>query len=59
MPNLRPCKPLDLPMKVAKAFVKDMRACFNEPDAIERDEIAGNCRRSGNTRYGKAHHRHH
>jgi hypothetical protein len=33
-------KPLDLPMQVAKAFVKDMRAFHAEPDAIKRDEIA-------------------
>ena len=36
-----PQKPLDLPMKVAKAFVKDMRAYFAEPNTIKRDEIAG------------------
>jgi hypothetical protein len=35
-----PLKPLDLPMEVAKAFVKDMRAYFAEPNAIKRDEIA-------------------
>jgi hypothetical protein len=33
-------KPLDLPMEVAKAFVRDMRAYFAEPNAIKRDEIA-------------------
>jgi hypothetical protein len=33
-------KPLDVPMEVAKAFVKDMRAYFAEPNAIKRDEIA-------------------
>jgi hypothetical protein len=33
-------KPLDLPMEVAKAFAKDMRAYFNESSAIKRDEIA-------------------
>jgi hypothetical protein len=33
-------KPLDLPMQVAKAFVKDMRAYHAEPNAIKRDEIA-------------------
>ena len=33
-------KPFDLPMEVAKAFVKDMRAYFAEPNAIKRDEIA-------------------
>jgi hypothetical protein len=36
-----PRKPLDLPMKVAKAFIKDMRAFHAEPNAITRDEIAG------------------
>jgi hypothetical protein len=36
-----PKKPLDLPMKVAKAFVKDMKLYFAEPNAIKRDEIAG------------------
>jgi hypothetical protein len=29
-----------LPPKVAKAFVKDMRAYQAEPNAIKRDEIA-------------------
>jgi hypothetical protein len=29
-----PQKPLDLPMKVAKAFVKDMKLFFAEPNAI-------------------------
>jgi hypothetical protein len=33
-------KPLDLPMQVAKAFVRDMRAFHAEPNAIKRDEIA-------------------
>jgi hypothetical protein len=33
-------KPLDLPMAVAKNFVRDMRAYFAEPNAIKRDEIA-------------------
>jgi hypothetical protein len=33
-------KPFDLPMEVAKAFVKDMRAFHAEPNAIKRDEIA-------------------
>jgi hypothetical protein len=28
-------------MKVAKAFIKDMRAFLAEPNAIKRDEIAG------------------
>jgi hypothetical protein len=36
-----PRKPLDLPMQVAKAFIKDMRAFHVEPNAIKRDEIAG------------------
>src|SRR5271156_5069343 len=35
-----PSKPLDLPMQVAKQFVKDMRAFHAEPNAIKRDEIA-------------------
>jgi hypothetical protein len=35
-----PLKPLDLPVQVAKAFVKDMRAYYAEPNAIKRDEIA-------------------
>ncbi len=33
-------KPFDLPMQVAKQFVKDMRAYHAEPNAIKRDEIA-------------------
>jgi hypothetical protein len=33
-------KPLDLPMQVAKAFLKDMPAYFAGPNAIKRDEIA-------------------
>jgi hypothetical protein len=33
-------KPLDLPLQVAKAFIKDMRAFFAEENAIKRDEIA-------------------
>ena len=28
-------------MKVVRAFVKDMKAYFAEPNAIKRDEIAG------------------
>jgi hypothetical protein len=36
-----PQKPLDLPMQVAKAFAKDMKLYFAEPNAIKRDEIAG------------------
>ena len=35
-----PSKPLDLPMQVAKAFIKDMKAFHAEPNAIKRDEIA-------------------
>ena len=35
-----PRKPLDLPMQVARQFVKDMRAYHAEPNAIKRDEIA-------------------
>jgi hypothetical protein len=35
-----PRKPLDLPMQVANAFLKDMRAFHAEPNAIEQDEIA-------------------
>ena len=34
-----PQKPLDLPMKVAKAVVKDMKLYFAESNAIKRDEI--------------------
>jgi hypothetical protein len=32
--------PLDLPLDVAMALVKDMRAFDAEPNAIKRDEIA-------------------
>jgi hypothetical protein len=32
-------KPQDLPMQIAKAFLKDMRAYHVEHDAIERAEI--------------------
>jgi hypothetical protein len=32
--------PLDLPLDVAMAFVKDMRAFLAEPNAIKRDELA-------------------
>jgi hypothetical protein len=35
-----PRKPFDLPMQIAKAFVKDMRAYHAERNAIKRDEIA-------------------
>ena len=44
-------KPLDLPMAVAKNFVRDMRAYFAEPNAIKRDEIAARqIQRSGSTK---------
>jgi hypothetical protein len=33
-------KPIELPPKVAKPFVADMRAYFAVKDSIERDEIA-------------------
>jgi len=36
MPN----KPIELPPAIAQAFVKDMRAFFEEENAIKRDEIA-------------------
>jgi hypothetical protein len=32
--------PFNLPPEVAQRFVVDMRAYFNEPNAIKRDEIA-------------------
>jgi hypothetical protein len=34
-------KPIELPPKVAKTFVKHMRAYYAEPSAIKRDKIAG------------------
>jgi hypothetical protein len=37
---MKPRKPLDLPMQMAKALIKDMRAFHAEPNAIKRDEIA-------------------
>jgi hypothetical protein len=43
-------------MKVAKAFVKDMKLYFAEPNAIKRDFIAGlqlQALRPYNPRYGK------
>jgi hypothetical protein len=49
-------KPLDLPMEVAKAFAKDMKAYFAEPNAIKRDEIAARqlqALRRYNPRWGK------
>lgn len=33
-------KPLELPIEIAKAFVRDMRAYHAEKGAIKRDEIA-------------------
>src|ERR1700751_3826888 len=36
-----PQKPIELPPKVAKIFVKYMRAYYAEPGAIKRDKIAG------------------
>ena len=35
-----PSKPIDLPLEIAKAFVRDMRAYHAEKGAIRRDEIA-------------------
>jgi hypothetical protein len=35
-----PRKPIELPLAIARAFVKDMRASFAEENAIKRDEIA-------------------
>ena len=32
--------PLDLPIAVAHAFLKDMKAYFAEEDRLKRDEIA-------------------
>ena len=43
-------------MKVAKAFVKDMKLYFAEPNTIKRDFIAGlqlQALRPYNPRYGK------
>jgi hypothetical protein len=36
-----PCKPIELPAKVAKTFVKHMLAFYAEKNAIKRDQIAG------------------
>jgi hypothetical protein len=36
-----PSKPIDLPPKVAKTFVKHMQAYYAERSAIKRDKIAG------------------
>ena len=38
--SLMPSKPLDVPMQVAKAFARDMRAYHVERDAVKRAEIA-------------------
>jgi hypothetical protein len=35
-----PSKPIELPLEVARAFVRDMRAFFAEKSPIKRDEIA-------------------
>jgi hypothetical protein len=35
-----PRKPIELPLEIAKAFVRDMRAFHAEKGAIKRDEIA-------------------
>jgi hypothetical protein len=35
-----PSKPIELPPRIAQAFVRYMRALFNEENAIKRDEIA-------------------
>jgi hypothetical protein len=51
-----PKKPLDLPMKVAKSFAKDMKLYWAEDSAIKRDEIAGRqlqALRQYTPRYGK------
>jgi hypothetical protein len=32
--------PLELPLAVARSFMKDLRAFHAEPNAIKRDEIA-------------------
>jgi hypothetical protein len=36
-----PSKPIELPPAVARRFVEDMRAFFEEASPIKRDEIAG------------------
>jgi hypothetical protein len=33
-------KPVELPLKVARAFIRDMQACHKEENFIKRDEIA-------------------
>ena len=35
-----PSKPIELPPKVAQAFVKDLRAFSAAPNTLEQDEIA-------------------
>jgi hypothetical protein len=35
-----PTKPLELPLKVARAFIRDMQAFFEARTQPERDEIA-------------------
>jgi hypothetical protein len=35
-----PSKPIELPPRVAKDFVRDMRAFFKAKDQLKRDEIA-------------------
>jgi hypothetical protein len=35
-----PSKPPDLPIEVAKAFVRDMRAFHAAKDSLKKDEIA-------------------
>ena len=35
-----PIKQIELPLNVAKAFVRDMRAFFAEPSSLKQDEIA-------------------
>jgi hypothetical protein len=35
-----PTKPLELPPKVAQAFVRDMRAFFKAKNQLKQDEIA-------------------
>jgi lipase chaperone LimK len=37
---VKSAKPLDLPPKVARAFVNDMRAYFAEENRYKQDEIA-------------------
>jgi hypothetical protein len=35
-----PSKPIELPPRVAQAFVQDMRAFFAAPNMLKQDEIA-------------------